>query len=136
MAVKLGAQVVKEKLLCHAIIGKAGGKELIIRCCCCFRPQVVKEKLLCHAIIGKAGGKELIMRVPLSCEFITPLLEFSSDKLNFRVDKVRKILMEISHSQIETMTDGVITVAVSGTRTRTRTIGDNRCWSLSLSGAV
>ena len=49
----------------------------------------MKERLLCHAIIGKTGGKELIMRVALSCEFITPLLDFSSDTINFRVDKVR-----------------------------------------------
>ncbi len=52
---------------------------------------MVKEKLCCHAIIGRAGGKELIMRVALSCEFIKPLLEFSSDQLQFRVDKVRNV---------------------------------------------
>lgn len=52
------------------------------------RPQVVKERLLCHAIIGRAGGKELIMRVNVNCEFISPLLEFSSDLVFFRVDKV------------------------------------------------
>ena len=79
----------------------------------------MKEKLLCHAIIGKAGGKELIMRVPLSCEFITPLLEFSSDTLNFRVDKVCKTLIEKSQSQIET-------------RTETRTMMNKESCSLTL----
>ena len=58
---------------------------LFVRMC---SPQVVKERLLCHAIIGRAGGKELIMRVPVSCEFITPLLQFSADTVSFRVDKV------------------------------------------------
>ena len=80
---------------------------------------MVKEKLLCHAIIGKAGGKELIMRVPLSCEFITPLLEFSSDTLNFRVDKVRRTLIEKSQSQNET-------------RTETRTMMNKESCSLTL----
>ena len=52
-------------------------------------PQVVKEKMLCHAIIGRAGGKELIMKVNVNCEFISPLLEFSTEDIFFRVDKVR-----------------------------------------------
>ena len=56
--------------------------------CVCFRPQVVRERMLCYAIIGRAGGKELIMKVNVNCEFISPLLEFSSDKVFFRVDKV------------------------------------------------
>ena len=44
--------------------------------------------MLCYAIIGRAGGKELIMKVNVNCEFICPLLEFSSDNVFFRVDKV------------------------------------------------
>ena len=44
--------------------------------------------MLCHAIIGRAGGKELIMKSAVSCEFITPVLEFSADNVFFRVDKV------------------------------------------------
>lgn len=51
-------------------------------------PQFVREKLMCHAIIGRQGGKELIMRVDLSADFISPLLEFSTKSVYFRVDKV------------------------------------------------
>ena len=56
--------------------------------CSVFRGQVVTERLQCHAIIGRAGGKELIMKVQINCEFISPLLQFSADKLHFRFDKV------------------------------------------------
>jgi len=52
------------------------------------RPRLVKERMLCYAIIGRAGGKELIMKVQINCEFISPLLQFSADGLQFRVDKV------------------------------------------------
>ena len=52
-------------------------------------PRVINERMLCHAIIGRSGGKELVMRVAINCEFIAPLLEFSTDKVSFRVDKVR-----------------------------------------------
>ncbi|XP_071173399.1 hydrocephalus-inducing protein homolog isoform X10 [Mytilus edulis] len=50
-------------------------------------PKYIKERLLCHAIIGRQGGKELIMRVDLSADFISPLLEFSTKSVYFRVDK-------------------------------------------------
>ncbi|XP_013405663.1 hydrocephalus-inducing protein [Lingula anatina] len=50
-------------------------------------PQNVHETLLCHAIIGRSGGKELIMRVDIRAEFISPLLDFSSRNVFFRVDK-------------------------------------------------
>ena len=53
-----------------------------------FSPQYVKEKLLCHAIIGRQGGKELIMKIDVSSDFISPLLEFSTKSVFFRVDKV------------------------------------------------
>ena len=45
--------------------------------------------MLCHAIIGRSGGKELIMKVQINCEFINPLVEFSTEQVFFRVDKVR-----------------------------------------------
>ncbi|XP_052816168.1 hydrocephalus-inducing protein homolog isoform X2 [Mya arenaria] len=50
-------------------------------------PQFVKERLLCHAIIGRQGGKELIMKIDVSSDFISPLLEFSTKSVYFRVDK-------------------------------------------------
>lgn len=48
----------------------------------------MKERLLCHAIIGRQGGKELIMKIDVSSDFISPLLEFSTKSVYFRVDKV------------------------------------------------
>ncbi|KAL5021171.1 hypothetical protein ScPMuIL_000326 [Solemya velum] len=50
-------------------------------------PSYVREKLLCHAIIGRQGGKELIMKVDASADFVSPLLDFSTKSVYFRVDK-------------------------------------------------
>uniref|UniRef100_A0A8C8S7Z5 HYDIN n=1 Tax=Pelusios castaneus TaxID=367368 RepID=A0A8C8S7Z5_9SAUR len=50
-------------------------------------PKVVKERLICHAIIGKQSGKEQIMKVDVTCEFIAPILHFSSKEITFRVEK-------------------------------------------------
>ncbi|CAD5117498.1 DgyrCDS6267 [Dimorphilus gyrociliatus] len=50
-------------------------------------PKTIKEKLLCHAIIGKRGGKELILKSNIICEFIAPLVKFSTDRIEFRIDK-------------------------------------------------
>ena len=55
-------------------------------------PQFVQERLLCHAIIGRQGGKELIMKIDVASDFISPLLEFSTKSVYFRVDKVRQLL--------------------------------------------
>lgn len=63
--------------------------------CRVSRPQVVRERMLCHAIIGRAGGKELVMKVQINCEFINPLLEFSTDQVFFRIDKVRFVNLTI-----------------------------------------
>jgi len=48
----------------------------------------VKERLLCHAIIGRAGGKELVKKVKIVCDFINPLLQFSTQSICFTVRKV------------------------------------------------
>lgn len=50
--------------------------------------QLVKERLLGQAIIGKQSGKEKIMSVDVICEFIAPLLDLSTKKLHFYVEKV------------------------------------------------
>lgn len=62
----------------------------------CYSGQLVQERMLCHAIIGRAGGKELIMKVDISCQFIAPLLEFSSDQVFFKVIKVSEAVYTIS----------------------------------------
>lgn len=58
-----------------------------------YSPQIVKETLLCHAIIGRSGGKELIKTVKVICEFINPLVEFSTDTVSFSVSKVCAICL-------------------------------------------
>lgn len=55
------------------------------------RPKTVKERMLCHAIIGKASGKEKVMKTDISIVFISPLLDFSTKQVMFRVDKVKII---------------------------------------------
>ncbi|XP_041375521.1 hydrocephalus-inducing protein homolog [Gigantopelta aegis] len=62
---------------------------------CVDSPQYVQERLLCHAIIGRQGGKELIMKVDVSTNFITPLLEFSTKSVFFRVDKLPGTSLEL-----------------------------------------
>ena len=59
----------------------------------CCSPKFVSERLLCHAILGRQGGKELIMAVDVSTEFISPLLDFSTKSVFFRVDKVCTLLL-------------------------------------------
>ncbi|ESO91099.1 hypothetical protein LOTGIDRAFT_122343, partial [Lottia gigantea] len=51
-------------------------------------PKPVEERLLCHAILGRQGGKELIMKVDIQADFISPLLDFSTKSVFFRVDKL------------------------------------------------
>uniref|UniRef100_H2YKD6 Uncharacterized protein n=1 Tax=Ciona savignyi TaxID=51511 RepID=H2YKD6_CIOSA len=53
----------------------------------CDTPRQVNETLICHAIIGKANGKERIIRSSIRADFISPVLEVSTDKIEFRVDK-------------------------------------------------
>uniref|UniRef100_A0A8C3CDK8 HYDIN protein n=1 Tax=Cairina moschata TaxID=8855 RepID=A0A8C3CDK8_CAIMO len=50
-------------------------------------PKVVTERLLCHAIIGNKAGKAQIMQVDVTCEFVAPVLQFSSREITFRVEK-------------------------------------------------
>ncbi|XP_025115052.1 hydrocephalus-inducing protein-like isoform X4 [Pomacea canaliculata] len=64
-------------------------------------PQSVKEQLSCHAILGRTGGKELIMKIDVSAEFISPLLEFSTKSVFFRVDKSVKDTLEILTRSLE-----------------------------------
>ncbi|KAL0967855.1 hypothetical protein UPYG_G00258380 [Umbra pygmaea] len=50
-------------------------------------PKVVGERLVCHAIIGRQSGKEHIMMVDVSCQFVSPVLDISSQQLSFYVEK-------------------------------------------------
>ena len=52
-----------------------------------FRPRQVCETLVCHAIIGKDRGKERIIKSTIRADFIAPVVELSTNKMEFRVDK-------------------------------------------------
>ncbi|XP_033116735.1 hydrocephalus-inducing protein homolog isoform X2 [Anneissia japonica] len=63
--------------------------------------KLVKERLVCHAIIGKSSGKEKIMKTDISINFISPLLEFSSKQVCFRVDKHPDDVLEKQVGELE-----------------------------------
>ncbi|XP_070194710.1 hydrocephalus-inducing protein homolog isoform X4 [Littorina saxatilis] len=65
------------------------------------QPKFVSERLLCHAILGRQGGKELIMKIDVSTEFISPLLEFSTKSVFFRVDKTAKDELKVQTRSLE-----------------------------------
>ena len=48
--------------------------------------------MICHAIIGKSSGKEKIMKTDISIKFISPLLEYSTKQVMFRVDQVSNLV--------------------------------------------
>eukprot|EP00063_Salmo_salar_P029727 XP_014004562.1 PREDICTED: hydrocephalus-inducing protein homolog isoform X1 [Salmo salar] len=50
-------------------------------------PKVVRERLVCHAILGHQSGKERIMTVDVTCRFVSPILDISSQQLSFYVEK-------------------------------------------------
>nr|XP_006823299.1 PREDICTED: hydrocephalus-inducing protein homolog [Saccoglossus kowalevskii] len=64
-------------------------------------PKVVKERMVCHAIIGRASGKERIMKTDINVEFITPLLEFSTKQIAFRVEKGPDDVLEKQQGELE-----------------------------------
>ncbi|XP_077372587.1 hydrocephalus-inducing protein homolog [Festucalex cinctus] len=51
-------------------------------------PKVVKEYLVCCGIVGLQGIKEHIFTVEVTCQFVTPMLSMSSQKLNFYIEKL------------------------------------------------
>ncbi len=53
------------------------------------KPQLVEEILTCNSIIGKTSGKDRIMKFRLKCEFIAPLVSFSTKKITFRCEHVK-----------------------------------------------
>ncbi|XP_047385193.1 hydrocephalus-inducing protein homolog isoform X1 [Sciurus carolinensis] len=57
-------------------------------------PRIVKEKLVCHAIIGAQKGKSLVMAVTVICEFIAPLIQFSTKQLTYRLEKKPNTALE------------------------------------------
>lgn len=50
------------------------------------KPQLVEEGFVCNAIIGKTSGKDKIMKFKIRCEFVAPLVSFSTKDLVFRCE--------------------------------------------------
>ncbi|KAI1889973.1 hypothetical protein AGOR_G00168420 [Albula goreensis] len=50
-------------------------------------PKVVQERLVCHAILGQQSGKERIITADITCQFVSPVLDISSQQLSFYVEK-------------------------------------------------
>ncbi|RNA17170.1 hydrocephalus-inducing -like protein [Brachionus plicatilis] len=42
------------------------------------KPQLVKEYFVCNSIIGKTSEEDRIMRFKIRCEFVAPLVSFST----------------------------------------------------------
>lgn len=58
------------------------------------RPQLIEEVYNCQAIIGRASGKDRIMRFKVRCEFIEPLVSFSSNEIYFRIERAKDEILE------------------------------------------
>ena len=52
------------------------------------KPQLIEEVITCQAIIGKLSGKDRIMKFKVKCEFISPLISFSTKDIIFRCEHV------------------------------------------------
>lgn len=50
--------------------------------------QVVREKLVCHAVVGRQYEKEVIMTADVTCQFVSPAVDISSQQVSFYVEKV------------------------------------------------
>ncbi|XP_049339422.1 hydrocephalus-inducing protein homolog isoform X2 [Astyanax mexicanus] len=51
-------------------------------------PKVVRERLVCLANVEHETAKKRIMTVDITCQFIAPVLDISSQQLSFYVEKV------------------------------------------------
>ena len=49
------------------------------------KPRIVEEVIELHTTAGAAG---LLCRTKLSCSFVTPVVKFSEETINFRVEVV------------------------------------------------
>uniref|UniRef100_A0A671PC01 Uncharacterized protein n=1 Tax=Sinocyclocheilus anshuiensis TaxID=1608454 RepID=A0A671PC01_9TELE len=50
-------------------------------------PKVVTEKLLCYAVVGRQYVRECIMTADVTCQFVSPAVDISSQQINFYVEK-------------------------------------------------
>ncbi|KTG35348.1 hypothetical protein cypCar_00023228 [Cyprinus carpio] len=50
-------------------------------------PKMVTEKLLCYAVVGRQYVRECIMSADVTCQFVSPAVDISSQQINFYVEK-------------------------------------------------
>ncbi|XP_073706753.1 hydrocephalus-inducing protein homolog [Garra rufa] len=50
-------------------------------------PKVVTEKLVCYAVVGRQYVRECIMTADITCQFVSPAVDISSQQINFYVKK-------------------------------------------------
>ncbi|XP_067276661.1 hydrocephalus-inducing protein homolog isoform X2 [Pseudorasbora parva] len=50
-------------------------------------PKVVKEKLVCYAVVGRQYVRECIITTDVTCQFVSPAVDISSQQINFYVEK-------------------------------------------------
>ncbi|XP_054633597.1 hydrocephalus-inducing protein homolog [Dunckerocampus dactyliophorus] len=63
-------------------------------------PKVVKENFVCCGIVGLQGIKEHIMSVEVTCQFVTPMLTMSSQKLNFYIEKHPRTSLTLMYEEL------------------------------------
>lgn len=52
------------------------------------KPQLLDEVVYCYSIIGRTTGKDRVMKFRIRCEFIEPIVSFSTHNLLFRCEHV------------------------------------------------
>ncbi|XP_051727085.1 hydrocephalus-inducing protein homolog [Ctenopharyngodon idella] len=50
-------------------------------------PKVVTEKLVCYAVVGRQYVRECIITTDVTCQFVSPAVDISSQQINFYVEK-------------------------------------------------
>lgn len=68
---------------------------------CVYELQVVTEKLVCYAVVGRQYVRECIITTDVTCQFVSPAVDISSQQINFYVEKVCKNLSLPSRAIIE-----------------------------------
>ena len=67
------------------------------------KPQYVEETITCQAIIGKLSGKDRIMKFKVKCEFISPLISFSTRDIIFRCEHVSKFKLSTLNKTLKNL---------------------------------
>lgn len=76
--------------------------------------QVVREKLLCHAVVGRQYEKEVIMTSDVTCQFVSPAVDISSQQVCFYVEKVCVVCARVYVSTLHNNTQNNQLYCVKG----------------------